>query len=76
MPPKTLFCLTYQPVRSGDGSDIKSGFKRRVYGICDAPSELIRELPAILGCEERPQRGMLWAEPFLWFTHFTVRGKR
>ncbi|WP_445923302.1 family 4 glycosyl hydrolase, partial [Klebsiella pneumoniae] len=24
---------------------IKSGFKRRVYGICDAPSELIRELP-------------------------------
>ena len=23
---------------------IKSGFKRRVYGICDAPSELIREL--------------------------------
>lgn len=32
---------------------IKSGFKRRVYGICDAPSELIRELPAILGCEER-----------------------
>lgn len=32
---------------------VKSGFKRRVYGICDAPSELIRELPAILGCEER-----------------------
>ncbi len=32
---------------------IKSGFKRRVYGICDAPSELIRELPEILGCDER-----------------------
>ncbi len=30
---------------------IKSGFKRRVYGICDAPSELIRELPEILGCD-------------------------
>ncbi len=32
---------------------IKSGFKRRAYGICDAPSELIRELPEILGCDER-----------------------
>lgn len=31
---------------------IKSGFKRQVYGICDAPSEFIRELAELLGCRE------------------------
>lgn len=55
---------------------IKSGFKRRVYGICDAPSELIRELPAILGCEERDLSVECYGlNHFSWFTHFTVRGE-
>lgn len=55
---------------------IKSGFKRRVYGICDAPSELIRELPAILGCEERDLSVECYGlNHFSWFPHFTVRGE-
>ncbi|SQC57885.1 maltose-6'-phosphate glucosidase [Klebsiella pneumoniae] len=55
---------------------IKSGFKRRIYGICDAPSELIRELPAILGCEERDLSVECYGlNHFSWFTHFTVRGE-
>ena len=55
---------------------IKSGFKRRVYGICDAPSELIRELPAILGCEERDLSVECYGlNHFSWLTHFTVRGE-
>ncbi|MDU2498505.1 MAG: glycoside hydrolase [Klebsiella grimontii] len=55
---------------------IKSGFKRRVYGICDAPSELIRELPAILGCDERDLGVECYGlNHFSWFTHFTVRGE-
>lgn len=55
---------------------VKSGFKRRVYGICDAPSELIRELPAILGCEERDLSVECYGlNHFSWFTHFTVRGE-
>ena len=55
---------------------IKSGFKRRVYGICDAPSELIRELPEILGCDERDLGGECYGlNHFSWFTHFTVRGE-
>ncbi|MCA1922213.1 glycoside hydrolase [Buttiauxella noackiae] len=55
---------------------IKSGFKRRVYGICDAPSELIRELPAILGCDEQDLKVECYGlNHFSWFTHFTVRGE-
>ncbi|MEX7299874.1 glycoside hydrolase [Klebsiella pneumoniae] len=55
---------------------IKSGFKRRIYGICDAPSELIRELPTILGCEERDLSVECYGlNHFSWFTHFTVRGE-
>ena len=46
------------------------------YGICDAPSELIRELPAILGCEERDLSVECYGlNHFSWFTHFTVRGE-
>jgi len=55
---------------------IKSGFKRRVYGICDAPSELIRELPAILECNEHDLKVECYGlNHFSWFTHFTVRGE-
>ncbi|WP_318357147.1 glycoside hydrolase [Enterobacter sp.] len=55
---------------------IKSGFKRRVYGICDAPSELIRELPAILNCDESDLSVECYGlNHFSWFTHFTVKGK-
>ncbi|MFZ3391087.1 glycoside hydrolase [Buttiauxella gaviniae] len=55
---------------------IKSGFKRRVYGICDAPSELIRELPAILDCDEQDLKVECYGlNHFSWFTHFTVRGE-
>ncbi|TNV21207.1 glycoside hydrolase [Buttiauxella sp. B2] len=55
---------------------IKSGFKRRVYGICDAPSELIRELPAILGCDEQDLKVECYGlNHFSWFTHFTVCGE-
>ncbi|HBQ8756895.1 TPA: glycoside hydrolase [Klebsiella quasipneumoniae] len=55
---------------------VKSGFKRRVYGICDAPSELIRELPAILGCEEHDLSVECYGlNHFSWITHFTVRGE-
>lgn len=55
---------------------IKSGFKRRVYGICDAPSELIRELPEILGCDERDLSVECYGlNHFSWFTHITVRGE-
>lgn len=55
---------------------IKSGFKRRVYGICDAPSELIRELPAILNCDEDDLKVECYGlNHFSWFTHFTVKGE-
>ncbi|TQI79370.1 6-phospho-beta-glucosidase [Serratia fonticola] len=55
---------------------IKSGFKRRVYGICDAPSELIRELPSILNCDESELQVECYGlNHFSWFTHFTVRGE-
>jgi 6-phospho-beta-glucosidase len=55
---------------------IKSGFQRRVYGICDAPSELIRELPAILHCDERDLKVECYGlNHFSWFTHFTVKGE-
>lgn len=55
---------------------IKSGFKRRVYGICDAPSELIRELPGILNCDENELSVECYGlNHFSWFTHFTVRGE-
>lgn len=55
---------------------IKSGFKRRVYGICDAPSELIRELPAILNCNESDLSVECYGlNHFSWFTHFTVKGE-
>ncbi|WP_318378116.1 glycoside hydrolase [Enterobacter sp.] len=55
---------------------IKSGFKRRVYGICDAPSELIRELPAILNCDESDLSVECYGlNHFSWFTHFTVKGE-
>lgn len=55
---------------------IKSGFKRRVYGICDAPSELIRELPAILNCNEADLQVECYGlNHFSWFTHFTVQGE-
>ncbi|KFC00987.1 maltose-6'-phosphate glucosidase [Trabulsiella guamensis ATCC 49490] len=55
---------------------IKSGFKRRVYGICDAPSELIRELPSILGCDPQDLKVECYGlNHFSWFTHFTVQGE-
>ncbi|WP_410750183.1 glycoside hydrolase [Citrobacter sp. U14242] len=55
---------------------IKSGFKRRVYGICDAPSELIRELPEILKCDEADLKVECYGlNHFSWFTHFTVKGE-
>lgn len=55
---------------------IKSGFKRRVYGICDAPSELIRELPSILHCDEQDLKVECYGlNHFSWFTHFTVKGE-
>nr|WP_318383510.1 glycoside hydrolase [uncultured Enterobacter sp.] len=55
---------------------IKSGFSRRVYGICDAPSELIRELPGILQCKEEDLNVECYGlNHFSWFTHFTVRGE-
>lgn len=55
---------------------VKSGFTRRVYGICDAPSELIRELPALLGCEERDLRVECYGlNHFSWFTNITVNGE-
>jgi len=55
---------------------IKSGVKRRVYGICDAPSELIRELPAILNCDESDLSVECYGlNHFSWFTHFTVKGE-
>jgi 6-phospho-beta-glucosidase len=55
---------------------IKSGFKRRVYGICDAPSELIRELPEILGCDPHDLNVECYGlNHFSWFTHFTLRGE-
>ncbi|KNC90518.1 glycoside hydrolase [Trabulsiella odontotermitis] len=55
---------------------IKSGFKRRVYGICDAPSELIRELPSILDCDPQDLKVECYGlNHFSWFTHFTVRGE-
>ncbi|WP_318390123.1 glycoside hydrolase [Enterobacter sp.] len=55
---------------------IKSGFKRRIYGICDAPSELIRELPAILNCDESDLSVECYGlNHFSWFTHFTVKGE-
>ncbi|MDU7648845.1 MAG: hypothetical protein E7K17_12335 [Klebsiella michiganensis] len=47
-----------------------------MYGICDAPSELIRELPEILGCDERDLGVECYGlNHFSWFTHFTVRGE-
>lgn len=55
---------------------VKSGFKRQVYGICDAPSELIRELPALLGCTEEQLRVECYGlNHFSWFTGITVDGK-
>lgn len=55
---------------------IKSGFKRQVYGICDAPSELIRELPTILNCDEADLKVECYGlNHFSWFTHFTVKGE-
>jgi 6-phospho-beta-glucosidase len=55
---------------------IKSGFKRRVYGICDAPSELIRELPSILDCNAEDLKVECYGlNHFSWFTHFTVQGE-
>lgn len=55
---------------------LKSGFKRRVYGICDAPSELIRELPEILKCNESDLKVECYGlNHFSWFTHFTVKGE-
>lgn len=54
---------------------IKSGFKRRVYGICDAPSELIRELPAVLGCDESALKVECYGlNHFSWFSNITVDG--
>lgn len=54
---------------------IKSGFKRRVYGICDAPSELIRELPEILGCDESAVQVECYGlNHFSWFSNITVDG--
>ncbi|WP_432699528.1 glycoside hydrolase [Kluyvera cryocrescens] len=55
---------------------IKSGFKRKVYGICDAPSELIRELPSILHCDEQDLKVECYGlNHFSWFTHITVKGQ-
>lgn len=55
---------------------LKSGFKHRVYGICDAPSELIRELPSLLQCDASELNVECYGlNHFSWFTHFTVRGE-
>lgn len=55
---------------------VKSGFKRRVYGICDAPSELIRELPSLLNCTEEQLRVECYGlNHFSWFTGVTVDGR-
>ena len=55
---------------------IKSGFKRPVYGICDAPSELIRELPGILACSASDLSVECYGlNHFSWFRHFRVRGE-
>lgn len=55
---------------------IKSGFKRRVYGICDAPSELIRELAVLLACDEQDLLAECYGlNHFSWFTHITLRGE-
>ncbi|MDP8079563.1 glycoside hydrolase [Phocoenobacter skyensis] len=55
---------------------IKSGFTKRVYGICDAPSELIGELPKILKCNESELKVECYGlNHFSWFTNFTVNGK-
>lgn len=52
---------------------LKSGFTKQVYGICDAPSELIRELPKFLHCSEEAFQVECYGLNHLsWFTHFTV----
>lgn len=54
---------------------IKSGFKRKVYGICDAPSEFIRELAELLGCRESELSVDCFGLNHLsWFRNVRVNG--
>jgi 6-phospho-beta-glucosidase len=55
---------------------IKSGFKRKVYGICDAPSEFIRELAELLGCREAELSVDCFGLNHLsWFRNVRVNGQ-
>jgi len=55
---------------------IKSGFTRRVYGICDAPSEFIRELAELLECTENALSVDCYGLNHLsWFRNVQVNGK-
>ncbi|WP_199638891.1 glycoside hydrolase [Serratia sp. PAMC26656] len=55
---------------------IKSGFKLKVYGICDAPSEFIRELAALLGCREAELSVDCFGLNHLsWFRNVRVNGQ-
>lgn len=54
---------------------IKSGFRRKVYGICDAPSEFIRELAELLGCREAELSVDCFGLNHLsWFRNVRVNG--
>ncbi|MCL2892776.1 glycoside hydrolase [Brenneria tiliae] len=54
---------------------LKSGFQRRVYGICDAPSELIGELAVLLGCEAKDLKVDCYGLNHLsWFHNVRLRG--
>lgn len=55
---------------------IKSGFRRKVYGICDAPSEFIRELAELLGCREAELSVDCFGLNHLsWFRNVRVNGQ-
>ncbi|MHD0456640.1 family 4 glycosyl hydrolase [Serratia marcescens] len=55
---------------------IKSGFQRRVYGICDAPSEFIRELAELLGCrEDQLSVDCFGLNHLSWFRNARVNGE-
>ncbi|MDG0797993.1 glycoside hydrolase [Pectobacterium punjabense] len=55
---------------------LKSGFQRRVYGICDAPSELIGELAALLDCEADDLKVDCYGLNHLsWFHNIRLQGQ-
>ena len=55
---------------------IKSGFQRRVYGICDAPSEFIRELAELLDCrEDQLSVDCFGLNHLSWFRNARVNGE-